>query len=78
MAKKNVWVSPTGDGSWKVQREKSQRASKVTPTKAEAEKIARDLAKKDGVELIVQRQDGTIQEKDSYGGDPLPPRDTEH
>jgi hypothetical protein len=78
MAKKNVWVSPTGDGNWKVQRENSERASKVTSTKAEAERAAHDIAKRDKVELIVQGQDGQIQSKDSFGNDPLPPRDTEH
>lgn len=77
MAKKNVWVSPRPDG-WAVQREGSDRASKVTPTKAEAEKAARDLGKQDKVEVIVQGRDGKIQSKDSYGHDPFPPRDTEH
>lgn len=77
MAKKNVWVSPRGD-KWAVQREGSERASKVTERKSEAEKTARDIAKKEGVELIVQRRDGTIQSKDSFGPDPNPPRDKEH
>jgi len=50
----------------------------VTTTKKEAEKIGRDLGKKDGVEVITQRKDGTIQSKDSFGNDPNPPKDTEH
>jgi hypothetical protein len=75
--KKNVWVTPHDDG-WAVRREGSQRASRVTPTKQEAEKIGREIAKNEGLELIVQRQDGTIQSKDSYGNDPFPPKDTEH
>ncbi len=65
--KKNVWITPHEDG-WAVKREGSKRSSKVTPTKKEAEKIGRDLGKKDGVEVITQRKDGTIQSKDSYGG----------
>jgi hypothetical protein len=76
--KSNVWVSPSGDGRWKVQREKAERASKITPTKAEAEQTARDLARRDQVELIIQSRDGTIQGRESYGNDPFPPRDTEH
>jgi hypothetical protein len=78
MSKKpNVWVSPRGD-SWAVQREGSQRTSVVTPTKAEAEKIGRGVAREAGVELIVQKRDGTIESKDSFGHDPNPPKDTEH
>lgn len=75
MAKgKNVWVSPRSNG-WAVQREDSDRASKVAPTKAEAERVARDLARNDKVELIVQGRNGQIQEKNSYGNDPCPPHD---
>lgn len=75
MAKgKNVWVSPRPNG-WAVQREGSDRASKVAPTKAEAERVARDLAHNDKAELIVQGRNGQIQEKNSYGNDPCPPHD---
>ena len=72
--KKNVWVSPRESG-WAVQRENSERASSVHQHKAEAEKEARRLAKEDKVELIVQKRDGQIEHKNSYGGDPFPPRD---
>lgn len=75
--KKNIWITPHKDG-WAVKREGSDRSSKVTTTKKEAEKFGRDLGKKDGVEVITQRKDGTIQSKDSFGNDPNPPKDTEH
>lgn len=74
MSKKNVWVSPHAEG-WAAHREKSERASGVFPTKQEAKDYGRALARQDGVEVIVQRQDGTIQQRDSYGNDPCPPRD---
>ena len=74
MARRNVWVSPHVDG-WAVQRELSERASRIFPTKQEAEEYGRDLARQDGVELLIQRLDGTIQERNSYGNDPFPPRD---
>lgn len=78
MAKKeNVWVTPHEDG-WAVKREGSDRASKVEHRKSDAESYAKDLAKKDQVELIVQRGDGTIQKKNSFGNDPFPPKDTQH
>jgi hypothetical protein len=72
--KKNVWISPHPNG-WAVKREQSERASYVLPTKAEAEAVGQELARNDSVELIIQRQNGTIQERASYGNDPFPPRD---
>lgn len=73
MAKPNVWVSPRPDG-WAVHRERSERASHILPTKQEAKEVARDMARQDRVELIIQRLDGTIEERNSYGNDPFPPR----
>jgi hypothetical protein len=74
----NIWVSPRPDGRWEVQREGSQRPSKVEDRKADAEQLARDLGRQDGVEVIVQGRNGRIQQRESYGRDPFPPRDTEH
>ena len=73
MAKANIWVSPRPEG-WAVHREHSERASHVVPTKEEAVNIARDMARQDRVELFIQRLDGTIQERNTYGNDPFPPR----
>lgn len=75
--KENVWVSPHEDG-WAVKRENATRPTKVESSKVDAETYARDLAKRDHVELIVQRWDGTIQKKNSYGNDPFPPEDKQH
>lgn len=75
--KKNIWVTPHNKG-WAVKREGAKRSSRVTATKAEAIRVGRQLGKKSGVEVIVQRKDGVIQSKDSYGNDPCPPKDTEH
>ena len=66
---KNVWVSPRPEG-WAVQKEGAKRASDVLPTKKEAQDRGRDLAKKSGGELIVQKKDGQIGAKDSEGNDP--------
>lgn len=74
---KRIHVTPRPEG-WAVQREKGDRASALTDTKAEAEKIARDLAKKDEGEVIIHGKDGKIQDSDSYGNDPNPPHDTKH
>ena len=78
MAKKgNIWISPHKDG-WAVKREKSERSIAVTPTKQEADKIGHDIGKKNKVNVITQRKDGTIQSNDSFGNDPNPPKDKEH
>lgn len=76
--KKNVWITPLQDGGWGVQREGGEKKTRITTTKAEAVEIGKTIAKNQGVELVVQRKDGTIQSKDSFGPDPLPPQDKEH
>jgi U3 small nucleolar ribonucleoprotein component len=76
--KRNIWVSPRQDGRWQVKREGADRASRVVDRKSDAENIARDIGKRDKVEVITQGRDGKIQSKDSFGQDPFPPRDTEH
>lgn len=72
--KKDVHVTPDGEGGWKVQREGNARASSRHGTQAEAETAGRATARRDGVEFYLHRRDGTIRERDSYGNDPYPPR----
>lgn len=75
---KNVHVVPGKTGGWAVKKAGNERASEVSPTKAEAVKVGRGIAKKEHSELVVHRGDGTIQSKDSFGNDPCPPKDREH
>jgi hypothetical protein len=72
--KQDIWVSPR-NGEWVVQREGEDCAIKVTDRKADAVNAARDIARQDRVDLIVQRKDGKIHQHDSYGNDPNPPKD---
>lgn len=72
-AKKNVHTVPTDDG-WANRRAGGQRASSTHPTKAEAEAAGRAAAKKDEVEHLIHRKDGSIGERNSYGNDPHPPK----
>lgn len=62
----NVWVGPHANG-WQVKREGNERASRVTPTKEEAKSIGRQYAREAHSELILQGQNGKIQDKDSHG-----------
>ena len=75
MSKKNIHVVPR-DGTWAVRREHAQRDSSHHDTKSDAMDSGRGTARRDGVELVIHRRDGTIEDKDSYGNDPFPPRDT--
>lgn len=71
--KKNVHTVSTDKG-WANRREGAQRASSVHATKAEAEAAGRAAARKDSVEHLIHRKDGTIGERNSYGNDPHPPK----
>lgn len=71
MAKKpDVFVSPHPDGGWQVKLAGASRAYRRTDTQKEAIAIGRPLAKKNGSELVIQREgDARIRAKDSHGRD---------
>lgn len=77
MSKKNQHVVPTENG-WGIRGEGNSRLTKVTPTKAEALEVGKEIAKNQGVELFIHGKDGKIQDRDSYGNDPCPPKDRKH
>ncbi|WP_307755749.1 DUF2188 domain-containing protein [uncultured Cloacibacillus sp.] len=74
MARDTHRVVPHKDG-WAVRRDGTSKASHVTPTKAEAEKIGREISRKQGTELQIHNKDGRIAQSDSHGNDPCPPKD---
>jgi len=59
----NYHVVPRGD-KWAVIGENK-----------EAIRRGKELAQREGSELIIHGKDGKIRDKDSYGNDPFPPRD---
>ena len=71
-------VSNPNRGGWDAKRPNADRASKHFDTKKEAMEWSRDLAKREGLELIPHGTDGKIQNPNSYGNDPCPPKDTKH
>lgn len=77
MSKNNYSVGPHDDG-WQVKRDGADRASSVHDKKSDAVDAGRDLAQKSGGELRIKGADGKIQNSNSYGNDPCPPRDTKH
>ena len=77
MAKKNVHVVKHDDG-WAVKKEGNRRASSVHRTQREAIDSGKEAAKGERAELVIHGRDGKIRDKDSFGNDPCPPRDTKH
>jgi hypothetical protein len=75
MGKRTVHVVPGPSGGWNVKKGGATRASKRFERKDEAVSWGRGLSKREGTEFVIHRRDGTIQKKDSHGGDPHPPRD---
>ncbi len=66
---KQVFVSPSADG-WKVKTVGTERAAGIYETKAEAVEKGIGIAKNSQAELLVQKLDGTIGWRNSYGNDP--------
>jgi hypothetical protein len=68
-----IRVSPQ-DGDRRVKNPDNTRASWIFETKAQAESAARQIARNQNLELIIQRKDWTIQSRDSHWNDPYPPK----
>lgn len=74
MAGKSHHVVPNPDGGWDVKKGGAERASGHYDTKVDAVKDGRQISKNQGTEFFIHGKDGKIQQKDSHGNDPFPPR----
>jgi hypothetical protein len=74
----DVIVGPKGGGRTGYTVKQDGRLISEHNKQSTAIEAGKREAKKDHVDLTVRGQDGRIRSKDSYGRDPLPPRDTEH
>ena len=74
---KNQWVSPR-NGKWAVRGEGNSEDTKLFDNKSDAVEYGKKISKKQQSEFNVQKKNGQIQSKDSFGNDPIPPRDKEH
>jgi hypothetical protein len=78
MADTQVWVSPYGENGWRTHQ--NSRTLSIKDLKTEAIAYARTYSRSYhntshvDVELIVQRKDGSIEFRETYGKDPFPPR----
>ena len=76
MSVRQTHVVPNSSrGGWDVKSDGASRATKHCDTKQEAMSIGRTISRNQGTELIPHRKDGRIQNPDSHGHDPCPPRD---
>ena len=80
MSKKHDYhVVPNSErGGWDVKREHAERASDHFDKKSDAMERGRELAREHRTELVEHGRDGRIQDSDSYGSDPFPPKDKKH
>ncbi len=74
MAKKSNHVVPSSAG-WAVKKSGAERASRVFETKDKAVDYGRELSKTEKTELFIHKSNGMIQDRNSYGNDPNPPKD---
>lgn len=75
MARDEHHIVPKSSGGWDVKRNGAQRASVHSETKAQAVKAGRGISKNQGTELVIHGRNGRIQNSDSHGNDPCPPKD---
>lgn len=63
------------DNGWAAKKQGAGRAGSVSDTQREAIERAREQAKREHVEVVIHKRDGSICDSDSYGRDPSPPTD---
>jgi len=74
-SRKTYHVTPNQDGGWNVKGQGASRASSTHDTKADAVDRGRELAKSQPLgQLVIHKQDGTIQTEYTYRKDPYPPK----
>ena len=69
---KNQWVVRHGTG-WAQRGEGNYRVTRTFDRQRDAIDAARETARRERSELIIQGEGGQIRERNSYGNDPHPP-----
>lgn len=70
---KNQWVVPHGD-KWAQRGEGNSRVTRTFETQRDAIAAARETARRNHSEMVIQGEDRKIRERNSYGKDPNPPK----
>ena len=74
MARSTHHVVHNPNGGWDVKKGGSQRASGHFETKKQAVDAGRKISQNQGTEFVIHGMNGRIQNADSHGGDPYPPK----
>jgi hypothetical protein len=74
---RSVHIVPSGKG-WDVKQAGRQTPLSHHRTQKAAEDAGKKTAKAEQTELVIHRPNGQIRDKDSFGPDPCPPKDTKH
>jgi len=77
MTKKNIHVVPSGN-KWAVKPEGGGQPLSTHLTQRAASEAGRRVAQQNQSELVIHRPNGQIRDKDSFGNDPFPPKDSKH
>lgn len=75
MPRKEHHLVPNSEGGWDVRKKGAGKASAHADTKAEAERLGREISRNQKSEFIIHDKHGTILGSDSHGNDPCPPKD---
>lgn len=70
-----------GTTDWRVKREHAEKAARIVPTQAKAEKLAKKMSyNTGGGEVRIHGWKGPIRDSDTVlpGNDPNPPKDEKH
>lgn len=73
MPRKSQHVVPN-NGRWGVRGAGNARLTKRFDTQREAIDYSREIARRQGAELVIHRPDNRIRDSDSHGRDPYPPK----
>lgn len=74
---KNQHITPK-DGKWQVIGAGNSKATKIFNTQKEAIDYGKNIAINQQSELVIHNKQGRIRDKDSYGNDDFPPKDTKY
>ena len=76
---KNVHVThDKSNKTWNVKQEGRTTPESTHRTQGNAINAGRTIARRNESELVIHDRNNRIRDKDSYGNDPNPPKDTKH
>jgi hypothetical protein len=75
--RKTHHVVPNPQGGWDSIKGGGSKAIKHFDIKVDAVDFTRQISQNQGSELVIHGKDGKIQQSDSHGHDPCPPKDKE-